>query len=134
MNNILKVALIGGGAYLAYNFLKSRNKNNVIIASTTTPVDSPVIVEEALMEEEGSNFSNATSSKDAHGCESSQKWCNVKGACLPKTSWYSLCVSNSGGVKAVSAGVSKKASLATKSFSRADGWDSDVISNGINDQ
>ena len=52
MNNIVKIALIGGGAYLAYNYLQKRKKNNLALANAAkAPVLSDLAIAEG--EEEG---------------------------------------------------------------------------------
>ena len=135
MNNILKVVLIGGGAYLAYNYLKKRKETNLITAPSAAPnagVDTPAVMDEAIMEEEGSNFS-AAAGKDANGCTGTQRWCNVKSRCLPRSSWYGECVAGNASQGAMKPRVSRARVGASprKSFARADGWDSDTISAGL---
>lgn len=53
MSNILKLALIGGAAYLAYDYWKKRQKNGVAVSNgdAKAPVSDAVL--DAEMQEEG---------------------------------------------------------------------------------
>ena len=133
MENFLKIGLIALGGYLAYDYIKKRKNNRV----TTRPINpainnsvSPELIE-AGMEEEGEEGAaiaemSEAAGADANGCLSGERWCASKGICMPSNAWYSECVGSS----SIQARVAKR-NVSKKSFSRADGWDSDIISGGM---
>ena len=129
MNNILKVALIGGGAYLAYNYLQKR-KNNISVATTSGSGASDVLVAES--EEEGESTLNASGALGLNtSCPINQTWCYPTASCVSTLNGqYPQNCSGKAGIskrKSIKRGVSKR----NVSMSSADGWDSDTISSGL---
>ena len=53
MKNLLQYALIGGGAYLLWNYFSKKNKNTAVVADSTEPVGEVNLLESAEMQEEG---------------------------------------------------------------------------------
>tara|TARA_R110000803_G_scaffold70704_3_gene133693 strand:+ start:9104 stop:9523 length:420 start_codon:yes stop_codon:yes gene_type:complete len=139
MNNILKVALIGGGAYLAYNFLQKR-KNNLAV-STAGGNNSDVLIAE--MEEEGEEGMAIEDTSNAEG------WVNCTNptASAPRGNQLDPCCTGTKNCRGISrsrrisrgivgSNISKPSrgvtrNLSSKKTSSADGWDSDTISGGL---
>lgn len=87
MTNLLKIALIGGGAYLAYNYLQKRKKNQVVekamLEEQSQLAKKEGAIVEAAMEEMGEEGMAVAMGNDAELAKLAQSgsgWDNASGA------------------------------------------------------
>jgi hypothetical protein len=139
MENFLKIGLVALGGYLAYDYMKKRKNNKATaLLITKSPALSgvnPALIE-AGMEEEGEEGTAIAEMSEAAG---SGQYTSCWSVGLPAgTACQTACVqaggtynpsglgSCTGHSTSFGGGTSTK-----KSYSRADGWDSDIISAGM---
>lgn len=137
INNVLKLALIGGGAYLAYNYLQKRKANGVAVSTSGAKAPALNNVEIAEGEEEGEEglgaemlmdiddqaaMSNAVGNNNNKGCLCSDGHWRAR---KPNQSCRATC-----GELTIARRPRKLRSARVK-MSRMDGWDSDNISYGL---
>ena len=138
MKNLVKIGLIGLGSYLAYDYMQKRKKNKAAasLMTTTSAVNdsvSPSLIE-AGIEEEGEEGAATAEMSEAAGGGNTSCWSvglpagsACEKACVQAGGTYQT----SGRCVGHSAAFGGGRASTKKSFSRADGWDSDTISAGM---